>query len=235
MDFRALLKINICLAIVTFMPIVNAALPLPKETIALDSEAGKKLLLHANGDYLSFLEQAETQANQAYCAVASSVIVLNVLNVLAPIDPSYQPYAYFTQNVFFTPTVKSIITPEQVAKGEMTLGILTTVLNTFPVKAEAYYSSDSSLDQFRKLTLDALNHHQGVIINFDRGVLQQQGLGHFSPVIAYNQQADEFLVLDVARYKYKPFWVKADLLFQSMQGIDNDSHKSRGFILISPR
>jgi hypothetical protein len=40
--------------------------------------------------------------------------------------------------------------------------------------------------------------------------------------------------LDVASYKYPPVWVKADELWQSMNTIDNDGGKTRGFVLVSP-
>jgi hypothetical protein len=43
-----------------------------------------------------------------------------------------------------------------------------------------------------------------------------EGGGHFSPLAAYHEESDSFLVMDVARYKYPPFWVHADLLCQAM-------------------
>ena len=43
-----------------------------------------------------------------------------------------------------------------------------------------------------------------------------------------------YLILDVARYKYPPVWVKADELFTSMNTEDSDNgNRTRGFILIS--
>src|SRR5262249_54879780 len=58
--------------------------------------------------------------------------------------------------------------------------------------------------------------------------------GHFSPLAAYNAQADRFLVMDVARYKYPPVWAKADALFNAMNTSDPVSSQSRGYLLISP-
>ena len=39
-----------------------------------------------------------TQKTQAYCGVASIVMVLNAAGVPAPTSPEYQPYHIFTQD-----------------------------------------------------------------------------------------------------------------------------------------
>ena len=59
-----------------------------------------------------------------------------------------------------------------------------------------------------------------------------EGGGHFSPLAAYNGNADDLLLMDVARYKYPPFWVDADLLWQAMATTDTSSGRHRGFILV---
>jgi Phytochelatin synthase len=51
---------------------------------------------------------------------------------------------------------------------------------------------------------------------------------------AYDTKSDRFLILDVARYKYPPVWVKASELFDAMNTADADNEeKTRGFVLIS--
>ena len=47
-----------------------------------------------------------------------------------------------------------------------------------------------------------------VIVNYLRKALGEQTGGHISPLAAYDGKADRFLILDVARYKYPPVWVK---------------------------
>ena len=47
-------------------------------------------------------------------------------------------------------------------------------------------------------------------MDFDRKVLHQKGSGHFSPLAAYHEAEDRFLLMDVARYKAPPCWVKAE-------------------------
>jgi len=41
------------------------------------------------------------------------------------------------------------------------------------------------------------------------------------------------LILDVARFKYPPHWVPLPLLYQSMNAIDAETGKSRGYLLLS--
>ena len=73
-----------------------------------------------------------------------------------------------------------------------------------------------------------------VLVNYLRKAIGQQIGGHISPLAAYDANADRFLILDVARYKYPPVWVKASDLFDAMNTTDavNDN-MTRGYILVS--
>jgi hypothetical protein len=68
-----------------------------------------------------------------------------------------------------------------------------------------------------------------------RKAIGQETGGHISPVAAYNEQTDRFLILDVSRYKYPPIWVKAEELWKATATLDSVSGKTRGFLLVSPR
>jgi len=61
------------------------------------------------------------------------------------------------------------------------------------------------------------------VANFDRSGLGMVGAGHFSPVVAYNPSKDLALVLDVARYKYPPFWVPLLSLFRGIDSFDESA------------
>jgi hypothetical protein len=64
--------------------------------------------------------------------------------------------------------------------------------------------------------------------------LGQEIGGHISPLAAYDAKSDRFLVLDVARYKYPPVWVRTADLFGAMNTVDKDNNgKTRGFVLVS--
>lgn len=96
-----------------------------------------------------------------------------------------------------------------------------------------------SLDDFRRdirwiLSGSEAKHQPLLVVSFSRPALGQTGDGHFSPIAAYHEETDQVLVLDVARFKYAPYWVRVEDLFQSMRDLDSDTKKSRGWFLLSP-
>ena len=77
------------------------------------------------------------------------------------------------------------------------------VIQTWLTKQPMFFVATAPLDALKARGPEALS---------DDG----QGGGHFSPLAAYNGKADDLLLMDVARYKYPPFWVDTDLLWQAM-------------------
>jgi hypothetical protein len=176
-----------------------------------------------------------TQKTQAYCGVASIVMVLNALGVPAPSVPEYAPYRTFTQDNVLTPETDAVLPRDVLARQGITLDQIGGILATQPVKAEVHHASMSTVDEFRKLAgayLGEPGHF--VIVNYLRKALGEQTGGHISPLAAYDAKADRFLILDVARYKYPPVWVKTTDIFDAMNTPDaaNDN-KTRGFVLVT--
>ena len=48
-----------------------------------------------------------------------------------------------------------------------------------------------------------------IVVSFLRTSLGQTGTGHFSPIAAYHAGTDSCLVLDIARFKLPPYWVRS--------------------------
>jgi hypothetical protein len=176
-----------------------------------------------------------TQKTQAYCGVASIVMVLNALGVPAPPVPEYAPYRTFTQDNLLTEETDAILPRETLARQGMTLDQIAEILATQPVKAEVRHASDSSVDEFRKLASSYLGEPgHFVIVNYLRKALGEQTGGHISPLAAYDAKADRFLILDVARYKYPPVWVTTTDIFDAMNTPDpSNDNKTRGFVLVT--
>lgn len=213
-------------------------LQLPQNLINLNSSEGEKLLMDSKAlqDFFPLSSQFVTQKNQAYCGVASSVMILNALSIPAPEAPEYAPYHLFTQENFFNTQTQKVVTPEVVSRKGMTLDQLGKLLESYSVKAEVHHSADSSLEEFRTLVVKNLQQPSNfVLVDYLRKAIGQETGGHISPLAAYNEQTDRFLILDVSRYKYPPVWVKAEDLWKAMATVDSDSGKTRGFVLISPR
>jgi len=232
-----LIKLSAIALFMTGGSVLTQTLPLPRNLISFNSATGEQLLLQsrAREDFWALSTQYVTQNTQAYCGVASMVMVLNALSVPAPVAPEYTPYRVFTQaNFFNNAQTRKILAPEVVARQGITLEQLGKLLASYAVEAKVYHSTDTNLEQFRQLVAQNLNQENNfVLVNYLRRKIGQERGGHISPIAAYNQQTDRFLILDVSRYKYPPVWVKAIDLWQAMDTKDMVSGKTRGFVLVS--
>ena len=212
-------------------------LALPDRLVDLRSPRGEAFLLesHALEAYFPISVVFETQKTQAYCGVASTVMVLNALRAPAPTSPQYQPYAVFTQDNVLDDKTDAIRPRDLLAHRGMTLDQLGQILALHPVTVEVHHAASGGVDEFRKLAADYLSRENHfVIINYLRKALGQEWGGHISPLAAYDEKADRFLILDVARYKYPPVWVTTSDLFDSMNTPDPDNeNKTRGYVLIA--
>jgi Phytochelatin synthase len=217
---------------------VNAdTLPLPDNLTGFSTHDGEVYFgeSDAREAYFPLASNFLTQKTQAYCGVASVVMVLNALGVPAPAVPEYEPYRTFTQDNVLSERTDAVLPRETLAHQGMTLDQLGGILATQPVKAEVHHASDSSVDEFRKLASAYLGESgHFVIVNYLRMTMGEQTGGHISPLAAYDAKADRFLILDVARYKYPPVWVKTPDMFAAMNTPDavNDN-KTRGFVLVT--
>lgn len=225
------LKFACLFFIFAFITKCYAVEPLPDNLIDISSKPGMVLFSkNINQNLLKLLEHFTTQKTMTYCGVASAVMVLNSSGLAAPIDFQHAPYHYFTQEDFFNEQVQQIINVEEVQKVGINLLTLNRVIQSFGLKSEVFFANELSLDEFRSLLKNTLLNQQFIIVNFLRTELQQQGNGHHSPIAAYDEKTDRFLILDVARYKYPAYWVKAEDLWNAVNTKDNDTY--RGFIII---
>lgn len=218
-------------------PLAAQTLPLPDHLIPLTSAEGQVLLRdsEALADYVPLTSQFVTQVNQAFCGVASTVMVLNALGVPAPLAPEWERN-YFTQENVFNEQTEAIIARDAIARQGLTLAELAGILETYSVQAEIHHGSDVSLEEFRQLIRTNLETPDSyVLINYLRRAIGQESGGHISPVAAYDADTDQFLVLDVSRYKYPPVWVQTETLWESTNTVDSVSGKTRGFLLIEAR
>ena len=214
--------------------------PTGQPLIPLAQPAGQTLLIGASArkDYGPLAQWFETQANLAYCGVASAVMALNSLGVPAPQVPGYASYRFWTQaNAFSIPGSQGFVRPEVVAKEGMTLAQLHGWLAQQPeLEVERFHADRLSLQQWRALLRRTLNDPQDrLLVNYLRSPLGQNGGGHISPVAAYDAKSDRVLILDVSRYRYPSVWVSATDLWQAMGTQDSSSGRSRGLLVIRRR
>lgn len=211
-------------------------LPLPDNLIAFDDPQGQAMLLRSRfkDDFWTLNRWYLSQEAPAYCGIAASVMVLNAMGIPPPSGSS--EIAQFTQQNFFTNPIAQVLPAELVNRKGVTLDQLAAALNTLPVEVRVTHARPGGLYKFIDQAKQVLQAGHGyLIVNYLRSALGQQTYGHFSPVAAYDEARDRFLVLDVARYKYPPVWVRAEELFAAMQTRDREANDYRGYLVVSER
>lgn len=135
----------------------------------------------------------------------------------------------------------------------MSLGEFGALASTVGLHTSPRFADHSSLREFKEAVWEALGCGVGcgndadgshrhtpfggrggthVVVSFDRGVLKQTGQGHFSPLGGYSRRHGAVLVMDVARFKYPPYWVPLETLWEAMQPADPKTGRPRGYLLL---
>jgi hypothetical protein len=212
-------------------------------------------------DFFTLANHFESEQNVAMCGPATAVIVLNALRarnnaVARPRDPSLFPAEFaanvseglnptfdrYTQGAFFDERFTSV-KPRAVFYGSpgkdgrrdpgMQLRQLHEVLLKHELDSKLRVVADDADEGALKAEIVAnlATPNDYVIVNYKRAALGQKGGGHISPLAAYDEQSDSFLVLDVNPNQGKTWvWVPARALFAAMR--TKDTVENRGFLLV---
>jgi hypothetical protein len=204
--------------------------------IPLQEPQGQDLLIGSRerADYGPLAEQFLSQANLAYCGVASAVMVLNSLAVPAPTVAGYGPYRFWTQtNVFDPPASRAYVQADRVAREGMSLEQLHGLLASHGLVVERHHGEGLSLEQFRNLLRrNLIDPGDRLLVNYHRPSVGQAGGGHIAPIAAFHAPSDRVLILDVARYRYPSVWVPVVDLWQAIRTVDSSSGRSRGVLTV---
>lgn len=192
--------------------------------------------------YIPLTEQFVNQSDPAFCGVTTLMMVLNTLAM----DPNVRwrggwrfygdEQVLLQQCCFNEERIRRIgIHMEEFQRMAHCQGLISQMFRAGTGDDPSY----ASLDDFRKHLLEILTYQDNeqtdngvIVVSFSRQALDQTGDGHFSPIAAYHQ--DQVLILDVARFKYQPYWVSVNDLYQSMQLPDKATQKSRGWFVLRP-
>eukprot|EP01129_Flabellula_baltica_P013693 TRINITY_DN6411_c0_g1_i2.p1 TRINITY_DN6411_c0_g1~~TRINITY_DN6411_c0_g1_i2.p1 ORF type:complete len:275 (+),score=32.17 TRINITY_DN6411_c0_g1_i2:126-950(+) len=204
---------------------------LPPNLISFESPEGiqrftESLLNHHMECYFPIASHFHTQSEPAYCGLGTLVNILNSLSI----DPGRKWKGVWR---WFSEELLDCCKPlELIAKEGLTLREVACLGRCNGADVEVVYAEESSVDVFREQVIKVCTE-QGLrlAVSYHRGVLSQTGTGHFSPIAGYHEGSDSVLVMDVARFKYPPYWVSTQLLFESMNTIDSDTGKSRGYLV----
>lgn len=203
--------------------------------VPFGSPHGKQMLMEAMVSgaaeaYFPLAEQFLTQSDPPFCGPSTIVMVLNSLQV----DPQRVwkgPWRWYSEEML------RHCAPLDLSQG-VTMEQFAHLAESNRTDAEVFYAGQggTNLKEFRLRIQAVLRDAEAlsrVVVSFDRGTLGQTGSGHYSPIAAFHEQRDAVLVMDVARFKYPPYWVPLPLLWQAMQEFDPITGRSRGYFVVS--
>jgi hypothetical protein len=222
--------------------------PLPDSLISLSSKNGKIIFSEALASggmesYFSLAEQFVTQSEPSYCALSSLAMVLNALNF----DPKKVwkgAWRWVSEETLQCETQICGHSLEKVRKFGMDFDEFESLARCHGIRIRAYKNNESNLrnecnrdlNEFRSCVETVCGSDKSesfIVANFSRKVLGQTGDGHFSPLGGYHKGQDLVLIMDVARFKYPPYWVPLEVLWASMAVHDISTKSSRGYFLLS--
>jgi hypothetical protein len=219
----------------------------PGMLVEVNSEEGQARLARASirADFDPLAYHFEAQTDHRLSGLASAAMVLNALrpySYLRPplqsnpgkspvklplgVDPFY--YRYTQQTLFESDTDKA-----STLRSGFALRKYAKTLRAHRLNVQLRIADDSLTDQQirSELISNLAQHGNFVIINYNRIALGQLGSGHISPLGAYDEKSDSFLILDVNPSVAPWVWVKSADLITAMR--TRDRTENRGYVLVS--
>lgn len=222
--------------------------PLPESLTSLSSKNGKDIFrgaLASGGmeSYFALAEQFVTQSEPSYCALSSLAMVLNALNF----DPKKVwkgPWRWVSEETLQCETEICGHSLQKVRRDGMDFDEFESLARCHGIRIRAQkndrrnHSETCTRDmmEFRSHVIAVCSSDKSesfIVANFSREVLGQTGDGHFSPIGGYHKEKDLVLIMDVARFKYPPFWVPLEHLWASMAVEDKTTKNPRGYFILS--
>lgn len=211
-------------------------------------------------DFFPLSNHFVSQNNRVFCGLASSSIVLNALRLgrksdlpedtrsiqkeeLAWFPEGANPFfGKYTPNNVLNSQTKSRI--EVLGKpidinGELKRDIglqlrqLAQVMRAHGLHVVTrVVDDDADAGAIRQeLVRNLETRNDFILINYSRKALGQKGGGHISPLGAYDEDSDSFLIMDVNPNSAPWVWVQVDDLVAAMRTFD--TVENRGYLLIS--
>ena len=213
-------------------------------------------------DFFPLSNHFVSQENKIFCGLASSAIVLNALRLGRKkglpqdkqsiekqergwLPPGFNPFfgKYTPNNILNsgTKTKTEMLGRPIKIKGKMKrdyglqLRQLAQVLRSHQLSVTLRVVDDiMNTETIKKEILkNLITEKDFVLVNYSRKSLGQKGGGHISPLGAYDQESDSFLIMDVNPNKAPWVWVPSQNLIEAMRTFD--TVENRGYLLISEK
>ena len=205
--------------------------------VSLSSEEGRRRFSRGIGlgtheSYFPLAEQFMTQSSPPSCGITTLAMVLNSLSI----DPTERwkgGWRWFAEEQLVQNCCKK---SEELEREGVTMLEFAAIARCHGAATRCVHACEGDVHSFREAVIDAVSSSgpTRMVASFARAPLNQTGDGHFSPIGGYDAESDSVLVLDVARFKYPPWYAPLPLLFSAMEPIDEVTGRSRGYVSISP-
>lgn len=211
-------------------------------------------------DFFPLSNHFVSQENKIFCGLASSAMVLNALRLgqkdnlpqdKSSIEENERTYLPKGFSPFFGKyTANNVLNNQTKQRAEvlgkpiningkskrdygLQLRQLAKVLRTHHLRVTVRVVDETLEDKIIKQEIikNLTTKKDFVLVNYDRKSLGQKGGGHISPLGAYDQQSDSFLIIDVNPHKAPWVWVESKNLIIAMRTFD--TVENRGYLLIS--
>ncbi|KER29353.1 hypothetical protein T265_13386, partial [Opisthorchis viverrini] len=208
--------------------------PLPRTCVAFASDQGKRIFREALSAghmeaYFPLAEQLCTQAEPAYCGLATLVMVLNAFEM----DPGRiwkGPWRWYHESML------DCCIPSDVLSQGITLDKFVEIARCHGLEVDLHrVRSSDQLSAFREVvsTMTSSEHKGYLVTCFARGSLGQTGTGHFAAVGGYHPQRELVFLFDTARFKYPSHWAPIARLWEGMAQLDSVTKQPRGYMIIT--
>ena len=211
-------------------------------------------------DFFALSNHFISQDNSIFCGPVSSTIVLNALRLgrreglprdrrsIAEDEMAWLPqgadpfYEKYTPNNVLNEGTKArvevlgkpiVIDGEPKSDFGLQLRQLAQVLRSHGARVVTRVvdeGADAAAIR-RELAANLAAGDDFVLVNYARRSLGQQGGGHISPLGAYDERSDSFLIMDVNPNRAPWVWVGSDDLVAAMRTFD--TVENRGYLLVS--
>ena len=211
-------------------------------------------------DFFALSNHFISQDNSIFCGPVSSAIVLNALRLgkreglprdrrsiaedeMAWLWQGADPfYGKYTPNNVLNERTKTrlevlgkpiLIDGEPKSDFGLQLHQLAQVLRSHGVKVVTRVVDDGAdaAAVRSELAANLATGEDFVLVNYARRSLGQKGGGHISPLGAYDERSDSFLIMDVNPNRAPWVWVRSDDLIAAMRTFD--TVENRGYLLVS--
>ena len=211
-------------------------------------------------DFFPLSNHFISQDNSIFCGPVSSAIVLNALRLrrkeglprdrssiaedeMAWLWPGADPfYGKYTPNNVLNDRTKTrlevlgkpiLIEGDPKSDYGLQLRQLAEVLRShgLDVVTRVVDEGADAVAIRREIAANLATGEDFVLVNYARRSLGQQGGGHISPLGAYDEASDSFLIMDVNPNRAPWVWVRSDDLVAAMETFD--TVENRGYLLVS--